>query len=93
MPGRRELPLLHAHLWSLRAEVESQLRNMTAVQRELDALVLLEGPRREAVVARLIADIEQIIDANRTIRALSTQTLRSARALVPKRSTPSTVKE
>lgn len=56
---------------------------MTAVHRDLDALVAPEHASRAHEVARLVAGLEQIIDANKTIRALCENALAEARLLAP----------
>ena len=88
MADRDALGLLHAQLWSLRAEVESQIRNLTQVHREIDNLRAVEDPRRDAEVSRLVSDLEQILDANHTVRALCETALEEARSL-PRRTVKS----
>jgi len=81
MPDREHIALLQAHLWALRAEVESQVRNLTKVHRELDTLPERGDVRRDAESERLVIDVEQILDANRTIRALCETAVEQARLL------------
>ncbi len=83
-PSHRDnLTLLHAHLWSIQAEVESQVRNLMKVHRELDHLAPVDDPHREAEVARLANAIEEIRDANRTVGALCDTALQEAHFLRP----------
>lgn len=81
MPDRRTIAILNAQLWSLRSEVESQVRNMTRVHRELDNLPPIGDPRRSSELQKLVADLEQVLDANKTIRALCETSLDEARTL------------
>jgi hypothetical protein len=81
VPDRRTIATLNAQLWSLRSEVESQGRNMTRVHRELDSLPPIGDPRRVEEIERILADLEQVLDANRTIRALCEISILEARTL------------
>jgi hypothetical protein len=81
MPDNETIALLHAHLWSLQAEAESQVRNLSRLHLELDHLPPIDDPQREADTVQLVADLEQVIDANRTIGALAETALEQARLL------------
>jgi hypothetical protein len=83
MPDRPARAFLNAHLWSLRSEVESQIRNMTKAHRALDVLVPPDDARRGDEVAKLVAGLQQVLDANITIRALCENALREAKRLAP----------
>src|SRR4051812_43870862 len=76
-----DLTLLHAHLWSVQAEVESQVRNLIKVHHELDHLPPADDPERDAEVGRLEQAIEEILDANRTVSALCETALEEAHSL------------
>jgi hypothetical protein len=81
MPDTRAIALLDAHLWSLRAEIESQMRRMTNIHRELNNLLPVGTSKRKTELERLISDVEALIDANRSIRELSLSVLDEAKAL------------
>jgi hypothetical protein len=81
VPDRRTVAILNAQLWSLRSEVESQVRNMTRVHRDLDNLPPIGDPRRREEIERMLADLEHVLDANQTIRALCETSILEARTL------------
>jgi hypothetical protein len=77
MPNR--WGLLAAHLWAVRSEVESQIRNMRNAQRHIDALPAVDDPEYMNDLRPIAEDLEQILDANTTIRALSQNALDETR--------------
>jgi HAMP domain-containing protein len=81
MPDTRAIAVLDAHLWALRAEVESQLRRMTDIHRSLTQLSPGGTAKRQTELERLVGDVEALIDANRAIRELSVSVLDEAQAL------------
>ena len=81
MPDRRAVSVLDTHLWSLRAEVEAQLRSLTEVHRQIHHLSRRDDPQWTSQVARIAAHLEQILDGNVVIRELCVTALGEARAI------------
>jgi hypothetical protein len=81
MPNRRLVDLLDAHLWSLRAEVEGQMRRMTALHRNLHSLPPAGSRDHEEAIDAVIADVSALLDANSSIRGLCVSALEEAQAL------------
>jgi hypothetical protein len=72
--------IIHTHLWSLRAEIEQQLRRLTKAQRHLEMLAFIEGDQRAEVVG-LVSDIDDIIEATTIVREQAITALGEARLL------------
>jgi hypothetical protein len=62
--GRGNAELLDAVLWSLRAEVESQLRHLSRAQKHLS------GRDRRADLTQVLVELDAAFDCHKTIRSL-----------------------
>jgi hypothetical protein len=78
MPDRM-LPL---YLWDLRAQVEAQLRALTDVQRQVDAMLQLTPKRRREHLAKIVEHLTGILEANASIRQVSNEALDAAREVL-----------
>jgi hypothetical protein len=84
--------LLSAHLWALRSEVESQIRNMSSAHQRVDALPPVTAPQYIQCLEEIVQDLERILDANKTVRALSENALEEARRVMRLQNTSGTGK-
>ena len=81
MPDRRAVSLLDSHLWSLRAEVEAQLRMLTEIHRQVNHLPSRDDPQWGVQVDHIETELEHILDANVIIRELCVTALGETRAV------------
>jgi hypothetical protein len=81
MPDRRAVSVLDTHLWSLRAEVEAQLRTLTEVQRHVHHFPPRNDPQRSTHLTTIALELEQILDATVIIRELCISALNETQAV------------
>jgi hypothetical protein len=81
MPERAHLPLLAAYLWDLRSQCESQVRELTNAQREIDTVRDSRNAagRREAV-EKIQQDLKRVAAVNQQIRKIGRQAMDEADA-------------
>ena len=72
---------LPVYLWDLRAQVESQLRLLTGVQRLLDDLPVLRGTSASDATVGIVRDLSLLVEANGNIREVSALALSAAQLL------------
>jgi hypothetical protein len=77
MPNR---VVIHTYLWSLRAEIEQQLRRLTRAQQHVDALAFATKGR-ETEASGLVTQLEEIIESTIQIREQGIATLGEARMI------------
>jgi hypothetical protein len=73
--------MLPLYLWDLRAQVEAQLRALTEVQRLLDALATAPQRNQAAHTAKILKDLQEILNANAAIREVTATAIEAARTL------------
>ncbi len=81
MPERRAVAVLDTHLWSLRAEVEAQLRTLTDIHRQIHYLPPRGDQAWSSRLDRITTDLTHIADANRIIGDLCDAAVSEVRAL------------
>ncbi len=73
--------MLPLYLWDLRAQVESQLRMLTDVQRLLDLIATTPPAARTPHTAKIVSHLTEILNANAAIRDVTATALEAARTL------------
>jgi hypothetical protein len=83
MPERAHLPLLTAYLWDLRSQCESQVRELTDAQRELDTVRdSLTATARRSALERVQQELKRVAASNVQIRKIVRQAMREADAAI-----------
>jgi hypothetical protein len=81
MPERAHLPLLAAYLWDLRSQCESQVRELTDAQREIDTVRDSRNvAARRAAHEKIRQDLKQVAAVNQQIRKIVRQAMHEADA-------------
>ncbi|MGE3473150.1 MAG: hypothetical protein AB7O28_22575 [Vicinamibacterales bacterium] len=77
----RKPDLLTAHLWDLRAQVESQLRCITKIHRRFEALAPKGSDRRAADKQAIVSDLSDVLTMAAAVRGVCESAIEAVEAL------------